>query len=217
MSAAAEMPLASPSLGERLRHWRRGLIAKPAFQRWAASFPLTRRVADRQARALFDLCAGFVYSQILAACVQLDIFARLADQPRSSRELSAEIGLTPEATERLLRAAVALKLLETRREGRFALADLGAAMIGNPAIAGFVEHHALLYDDLKDPVALLRGQKAPSLAGFWPYAARRPGDPEAAGDARSLCPVFGADVAFAGDDRRGRARCVFARASAELA
>jgi len=185
MSAVAEMR-SPPPLREQLRQWRRRLVANPAFQRWAASFPLTRGVADRRARALFDLCAGFVYSQILAACVRLDLFARLAERPRSSLELSAEIGLTPEATERLLRAAVALKLLETVRDGRFALADLGAAMIGNPAIAAFVEHHALLYDDLRDPVALLKGETSASLARFWPYAARRPGDPPPLGAARAF-------------------------------
>jgi demethylspheroidene O-methyltransferase len=185
MSAVAEMRLRPPPFGERLRQWRRRLVANPAFQRWAASFPLTRRVADRRARALFDLCAGFVYSQILAACVRLDIFARLAQRARSSQELSNEIGLAPESTERLLRAAVALKLLETTRDGRFALADLGAAMIGNPAIAAFVEHHALLYDDLRDPIALLKGETSPSLARFWPYAARRPDDPGPAEDVRA--------------------------------
>ncbi len=58
-----------------------------------------------------------------------------------------------------MRAAAALKLLRARlRDGRFALADLGAALVGNPSIAAFVEHHALLYDDLRDPVALLRGE-----------------------------------------------------------
>jgi demethylspheroidene O-methyltransferase len=190
MSAVAEMRVSSPPLGERLRHWRRRLIANPAFQRWAASFPLTRRVADRRARALFDLCAGFVYSQILVACVRLGLFARLAERPRSSRELSAEIGLTAEATERLLRAAVALKLLETTNDRRFALADLGAAMIGNPAIAAFVEHHALLYDDLRDPVALLKGETSPSLSRFWPYAARRPGDPPPAGANAEHDPAY---------------------------
>ena len=31
------------------------------------------------------------------------------------------------------------------------------ALIGNPAIGAMIEHHAMLYDDLRDPVALLRG------------------------------------------------------------
>ena len=34
-----------------------------------------------------------------------------------------------------------------------------------------VEHHALLYEDLRDPVALLRGEAGPTrLSGYWPYA-----------------------------------------------
>ena len=31
-------------------------------------------------------------------------------------------------------------------------------MVGNPGVAAMVEHHALLYADLADPVALLRGE-----------------------------------------------------------
>ena len=177
MSASFLEARAPPPLGERLRRWRRELVANPAFQRWAASFPPTRRIARKKARALFDLCAGFVYSQVLLACVRLNIFNRLAEGPRSAGALGAEIGLTAEATGRLLRAAAALQLVETTADGRFALADLGAALIGNPSVAALVEHHALLYEDLKDPVALLRGETTGRLARFWPYAARRPGDP----------------------------------------
>jgi demethylspheroidene O-methyltransferase len=175
--SAAPAPAAPVPWGERWRQWRRDLVANPKFQRWAASFPLTKPIAEKNARALFDLTAGFVYSQVLTACVRLDVFRRLAQGPRAARALGVEMGLSTEAAERLLRAAVALKLLETRRDGRFALADLGAAMLGNPSIAAFVEHHALLYDDLSDPVALLRGERPARLARFWPYAVRRPGDP----------------------------------------
>jgi demethylspheroidene O-methyltransferase len=179
MSAAEARGAAAP-FAERLRGWKRRLIAKPGFQRWAASFPLTRRIADRHAHALFDLCAGFVYSQILTACVRLDLFAHLEDGPRSAPALALDIGLTTQAAERLLRAAAALKLVEPTRDGRYRLADRGAALIGNPAIAAFVKHHSLLYDDLSDPVALLKGETQARIAQFWPYAARRPGDAPAA-------------------------------------
>jgi demethylspheroidene O-methyltransferase len=178
--SAAEAPPAAAPFAERLRGWRRRLVANPGFQRWAASFPLTRGVADRHARALFDLCAGFVYSQILAACVRLDLFARLADGPRPARALALDMGLTTDAAERLLRAAAALELVEPTRDGRYRLADRGAALLGNPSIAAFVDHHALLYDDLSDPVALLKGEKPARIAQFWPYAERRPGDAPAA-------------------------------------
>jgi len=166
--------------------WRQGflrLIARPDFQRWAANFPLTRGVARRRAQKLFDICSGFVYSQILSACVELDLFARLAEGPRPLRALAAEMGLEASAAERLLRAAAALELVRAEGEQRYGLGELGAAMLGNPSISDFVRHHALLYADLADPVALLKGERG-RLARFWPYAERKPGDPPATpGDA----------------------------------
>jgi demethylspheroidene O-methyltransferase len=49
---------------------------------------------------------------------------------------------------------------------------LGAAMVANPSVRAMLEHHALLYDDLADPVPLFAGERGPgALAGLWPYAA----------------------------------------------
>ena len=76
------------ALRERLGDFRNRKVADPAFRRWASRFPLTRSVARRQARALFDLTAGFVYSQVLAACVRVDLFEMLAARaarPRRDR------------------------------------------------------------------------------------------------------------------------------------
>jgi len=153
---------------------RTRVISNPRFQRWAAASPLTRFIARRQARALFDLCAGFVYSQVLAAFVQLRLCDHLADGPRSLEALARLTDLTPEAARRLLRAAASLGLVRPMPGERYALADLGASMIGNPSVAAFIAHHALLYDDLRDPVALLRGQTTTRLSQFWPYAGDRP-------------------------------------------
>ncbi len=161
---------------------RNRLIADPGFQRWAAAFPLTKLIARRRARALFDLCAGFVYSQILLACVRLGVFDLLAEGPQTVEALASAMDLSPEAALRLLRAATSLRLLRALPGNRFALADLGASLRGNPSIAAFIEHHSLLYDDLRDPVALLRGQAGTKLSRFWPYSEARPkaGDPKAA-------------------------------------
>lgn len=157
---------------DRWLEWRNRLLAHPKFQRWAAAFPLTRWIARRRANAVFDLCAGFVYSQVLSACVRLGLFSMLADGPLSVSELAARTGLDEDAARRLCEAASALKLLERRRAARFGLGVHGAALLGNPAISLMVEHHALVYRDLSDPVALLRGE-APdtSLRRFWTYAA----------------------------------------------
>ena len=115
--------------------------------------------------------AGFAYSQVLAACVRLDLFDRLAEGPQTLDRLAARLELTPDAADRLLAAAVALRLVERRSGGRFGLGVLGAPLVGNAGIAAMVEHHALLYADLADPVALLRGAAPPSrLARYWPYA-----------------------------------------------
>lgn len=148
------------------------LLANVRFRRWATAFLLTRPIARRRVRALFDLCAGFVYSQILTACVRLGVFELLAEGPRTVGELSQRFSLPRDATERLLAAATSLRLLDRRGDDRFGLGELGAALVGNPGIAAMVEHHALLYRDLADPIALLRGEGGPTeLAGYWPYAA----------------------------------------------
>jgi len=165
------------SVSEMLRHGRNLLIANPAFQKWAASFPLTRLIAERQSNALFDICSGFVYSQILLACVRLDLFSKLAGGPRPCAAVAEDLDLPFDATQRLLRAATALKLVDALEGERYGLGELGAALLANPSISSFVEHHALLYADLADPVALLRGETATKLSGFWPYANRKAGDP----------------------------------------
>jgi demethylspheroidene O-methyltransferase len=159
-----------PSLVDRWRRWRDQLQANPKFQHWAAGFPLTRWIARRRARALFDLVGGFVYSQVLLACVQLRLFDLLADGPLNEAQLARGLSLPLLATRRLVLAAVALRLLERRGEA-YGLGPLGAPMVGNQAIAAMVEHHIALYADLRDPVALLRGESAAgALAQYWPYA-----------------------------------------------
>ncbi len=147
-------------------------LSSPRFQRWAAAFPLTRPTARKRARALFDVCAGFVYSQILFACVRLHLFELLAGGPLSAASIAESLKLPPDSTDRLLEAAVSLRLVEKRAGGRYGLGSLGAAMVGNPAVSAMVEHHSLLYADLHDPVGLLRGQQSPTeLARYWAYAA----------------------------------------------
>lgn len=185
-------------MGDRWLAWRNRLVASPRFQRWAAGFPLTRRIARRNTRALFDLCAGFVYAQVLTACIRLDLFGTLAEGPLSVEALALRLDLPPDAARRLLRAAESLRLVRAVPHDRFALADLGAALVGNPGIAAMIEHHALLYADLADPVALLRGQAPPTrLSGYWPYATG------GAGDAQTVAPysgLMGASQAMIAED-----------------
>ena len=163
------------SLSDRLLAARDRLLASPRFQRAAARFPLTRWIARRRAKALFDLVAGFTYSQVLLACVRLDLFDLLLERPRSLGELVLHTGLDEDAATRLLAAAISLRLVERRRDRRFGLGPLGAPLAKSRALSAMVEHHAVLYVDLADPVALLRGAlptAAPTrLSEVWGYAA----------------------------------------------
>jgi len=157
------------TLSERFADWRCRWIARPEFQTWAARFPFTRHIARGRALSLFDLTAGFVYAQVLQACVSLEVFDRLAGGPQTADGLAAGTGVPPERLDRLLAAAVSLGLLSRRGEGLYALDELGASVLGAPGLSEMIRHHALFYRDLADPVALLRGETEPELARFWGY------------------------------------------------
>jgi demethylspheroidene O-methyltransferase len=158
---------------------RNRLLSSPVFQRWAADFPLTRGVARRRAQGLFDLVAGFVYSQTLSACVRLGLLDILAQGPQRTEDLAAILSLPIDSAERLLGAAAGLELVERAGHGRYALGPQGAAFRGNAGLGLMIEHHQHLYADLADSVGLLRGKGAAPLAGttgegglaaYWPYA-----------------------------------------------
>lgn len=168
-----------PTLAERMLGWRNRLIASSRFQAWAARTPFTRAIARAQAAGLFDLVAGFVYSQVLVACVELELPQMLADGPLATDAVAARAGLDASAADRLLKAAAALGLVR-RARGGWMLGQRGAALLGNPGVLAMVRHHGLLYADLADPVGLLRG-RAGVLGHYWPYA--RAADPGAASSA----------------------------------
>lgn len=166
------MPAWLPAaLRDRLADWRNRALASAAFRRRAAAFPLTRPFARAHAASVFDLCAGFVYSQILFACVRLHLFERLADGPREVVALAMELNLSVSATLRLLNAAAALELVAWCCDGRCMLGWRGAVIGSDPAICAMIAHHAVLYADLADPVALLRDEQSPTgLSRYWAYS-----------------------------------------------
>ena len=151
------------------------MLADPAFIRSAGSTLIGRAIARREARAMFDVAAGFVYAQTLMACVQLDLFAILRRGAATPADLAPALGLTEAATHRLMVAAEPLKLVERRGGERWGLGRRGAAVLGNPGLVAMIHHHDVLYRELADPVALLRRGAGAEMAAFWPYAgAERP-------------------------------------------
>lgn len=184
------------SLRDRFIAWRDRLQTSPKFRDWAASFPLTRGLARRRARSLFDLCAGFVYTQVLLSCVRLRLFDILAEGPQTAETLAARMPLPLDAARRLLDAAVSLDLLVRRSRGRYGLGKLGCAMVGNAGLVAMVEHHATLYADLRDPVALLRGARPGALSGYWAYAETDQPDALAAAKTDTYTELMSASQSF---------------------
>lgn len=195
-SRSARAP-AGAGLADAFAEWKARRLADPRFRRFAARFWPTRFVARRAAGQLFDLTAGFVYSQVLAAFVRLRLPDFLYAAPRSLEEVAARIQLPVDRTERLLDAAAALGLARRRRDGCWGLGDLGAALVGNDGVTAMIEHHALLYDDLRDPVGLLASDSETELSRFWSYAAR---DPAAAAESASYSRLMEASQAFVADE-----------------
>lgn len=160
--------------------WTNRLIASRKFQKWAAHFPLTRRIVRKEGEALFDLLAGFCHSQILMALVKFDILNMLMERPETLRALAHKCAVPEDRMVVLLRAAVSLKLIKRKRGDRFALTQTGAALVGVPGLAPMIAHHDVLYRDLADPVAFFRGEVETELADFWPYVFGGDMDPDVA-------------------------------------
>lgn len=164
------------AVGNAFFDGRNRLLARPAFRRIAQKLPFFQWIARRQARQLFRLCSGFIHSQVLLACVRLELFERLQGGALSLHAIAAETGLPDERLRQLLNAAAALKLLERRPRDCYGLGMLGASMSNNESLDALVRHHALLYEDLSDPVRLVQNESAPTrVSKLWPYASA--GDP----------------------------------------
>lgn len=161
--------------------FRNHLLASEGFQRFATAFPLTRPISRKRSRALFDIVAGFTYSQVLYAVVKLDLISVLNASPRTTESLAAQYLFKIERLLRLLKASESLDILERTKNGAWTLGVHGAALAGNPWIMRFILHHGLLYRDAEDPISLLRDEHhKTSLKQFWSYA-----DDDGAPDAKS--------------------------------
>ncbi len=175
------------------RSWRNRLLSSPSFQRFAVSFPLFRSISQSRSRKLFDLLAGFTYSQVLFATVKLGLIELLKTSPLAENDISRRIGWPNDRTARLLKAAAALKILERTSTGDYTLGIHGAALAGNPWIAKFITHHHLLYEDLLDPLSLLRGDIAnPKLKHYWGYAGQDDRDAVKAANAAAYTALMAA-------------------------
>jgi demethylspheroidene O-methyltransferase len=153
---------------------RNAVLGSVRFQHWASRIPVFRWVARRRAEAQFDLVAGFVYSQILAAFVEAGLVEYLNGALRSLADVADSTKLKTDAAERLLKAAAALDLAESPQLGLWTLGQAGAELAPNAGAMAMIRHHGLLYQDLTAPLDLLaKGRRdETALSAFWTYASK---------------------------------------------
>jgi len=146
-------------------------VGSTRFRRWVQNTPGLRLIARRRAASLFRLMTGFVDSQVLLACIELNLLERVGNHPLTLQQLAAHLDLSANRLAVLLEAATELDLLERCGEGHYGLGATGASLISEPGLLALARHHKALYRDLENPVALLRGDnRNTSLGDFWPYA-----------------------------------------------
>ncbi len=181
---------------------RNRVFANPRFQHWAARLPLIRRIARSRAKGAFDLLAGFAYSQVLRACVEGEVFAVLADGPVSAAEVGKRTGLSQHAALTLLRAARPLRLAEEAGPDHWMLGEQGAVFAANAGVQAMVRHHRLLYEDLSDPLALLRSDRREptALSRYWSYAGALHGTGERGKDTAEYSALMAASQHFVADE-----------------
>ncbi|MEM8591541.1 MAG: methyltransferase [Pseudomonadota bacterium] len=165
--------------GRGPRAWMLRLAASERFQSLANRTPFLARKARREGEEMFDLIAGFVKSQALFALVEMGVLDRLSHGAARAKDV------LPDLPERnavlLLDAGCAIGLLRRRKES-YALTTRGAALLGVPGLVPMIRHHSVLYRDMADPAALMRGEVDTELAHFWPYVfgAKAAQDPDTA-------------------------------------
>jgi demethylspheroidene O-methyltransferase len=176
--------------GQSLRlRWllaRNRMLASPAFQSFAMRNPLFRRTARHHANSMFAVITGFVQTKALTAAVDAGLIRRLAQGAATTAELVAVSGLELAAMQRLLGAARAVDLVELAENDLWVLGQRGAALSTNQGALAMIEHHKIFYDDLADPIAMLKGGRGQGkLAAFWTYAPAAGQGQPAAADAAS--------------------------------
>lgn len=177
------IPLSAPpdtvpppaGLRARIDRW----MTDPRLYRWALRNPVGRWISARRAKGLFELMAGFVHSQVLLACVRLRLLEAVLERPRSTQELAQLCRLNPHALQKLLEAALSLQLLDRRGQELWGLGPLGAPVVVHEGLRAMIEHNALLYEDMRDPLALLQAPQEASMHAYWPYAAQEAGQRQA--------------------------------------
>ena len=145
---------------------------------------LVRRMAPPEV-AVLELVSGFMATQVVHAVARLGVADVLADGPRPAREVAAELGTSPDATYRLLRAGAGFGLFREDGEGRFALTGLGRTLRSGP-------------DSMAAPVLMIGHPSYQAVWGRLPAAVTTGGPVAEATLGEPMWEYVERDVEFAG-------------------
>ena len=145
------------------------MVMSPKFQKWAANTPLIKLIAKKDGEKIFDLMSGFVYSQTLLAMTELNLFTYLKGEALSSEQLSKKIQIRKKSIEVLCQSGCAIGVLELVDNEKYCLSRLGASVASVPGLQMMIRHHRLFYEDLVDPVRLLKNEVNTHMSKYWPY------------------------------------------------
>lgn len=149
------------------------LIKRPGFSDWASRSPVLGWLVRRQARQVFDLMSGFVYTQTLLACEQFGWLDALDDSDLSVDQLAVVAELTPDRSLLLVKAACSVGLFRLKND-RVQLTLTGRVIAQQTGLRALIRHHQIFYEDLAVPVELLRDpDPSTRLRQFWRYVERR--------------------------------------------
>ena len=133
---------------EIFSNWLNNLVAKPSFHSFIKKIPIIRQLAFNEGEKIYDLVAGFVYSQILLAFIELSLIDFFISGRKSIDEITKYTGLSSNKCLLLCNAATSIGLLKKRRDSTFKLTRLGAAIKGVRGLDKMILHHKIFYRDL---------------------------------------------------------------------
>ena len=95
---------------EIFSNWLNNLVAKPSFHSFIKKIPIIRQLAFNEGEKIYDLVAGFVYSQILLAFIELRLIDFFISGRKKIDEISKYTGLSNNKCLLLCNAATSIGL-----------------------------------------------------------------------------------------------------------
>jgi len=150
---------------------------------------------------MMDHIVGFTYSQVLKAVVESELLDLLANGPITAGEVAHYTQLSEDAALALLRAARALDLAEEVVSDGWMLGQQGAVLVADEGTQAMIVHHRLLYNDLVEPLELLRKNRSEptQLSRYWSYAGALHGAAERGRETQEYSRLMAASQRYVAD------------------